>query len=240
MLLSLGPQILALDDRLLIWANQFAGRWPELDRTGAWLLSATLVKFAPIMLVLCWFWFDRNPQQAQRRARVIDAIACGLAALFVGRVLALALPFRERPLSRPELHFVSDIETTLRTWSAFPSDHAVMGFAFAAAIYRLSPRAGWWVALHAAVVICLPRFYFGLHHPSDLLAGALVGVALVTLLAHLSQRRVVTDAVLRFEQRAPGAFYAAGFLLMFELAEMFASLRSLVASAFRLVRVALG
>lgn len=235
MLTSLGWQIQAVDDRLLIWANQFMGRCPEFDRAAAWVLSTAIVKFAPIMLVLCWFWFDRSPKQRWRRARVIDAVACGFAALVVGRALAFALPFRLRPLARPELHFVSDVETTIRTWSAFPSDHAVMAFAFAASIYRLSPRAGLWVALHAAAVICLPRFYFGLHHPTDLLGGALIGLALVALLAHMPRRRWATDAVLGFEQRAPGAFYALGFLAMFELSEMFYSLRAAATLGFRLL-----
>lgn len=233
---SPGGQIQALDDRLLVWANQFMGRCPEFDRAAAWALSTSVVKFAPVMLVLCWFWFDRSPKQPRRRALVIDAVACGLAALVIGRALAFALPFRLRPLSRPELNFVSDVETTIRTWSAFPSDHAVMAIAFAASIYRLSPRAGLWVALHAAVVICLPRFYFGLHHPTDLIAGAVIGIALVALLAHLPRRRWATDAVLGFERRSPGAFYAIGFLLMFELSEMFYSLRAAATLGFRLLR----
>lgn len=230
---ELGSAIGAIDDRLLLWVNQFMTTWPVFDRSVAWLLTASILKLAPFVIVICWFWFEKSPQQTRRRHLLIEAIGAGFAALVVGRMLALMLPFRLRPLVRPDLQFVADLETGARTWSAFPSDHAVVAFAIAAAMFRLSPRVGTWMALHAAVVICLPRFYFGLHHPSDLIGGALVGFGLVWALAHFEQRRTFTTAVLRVEQRHAGAFYAFGFLLLFELAEMFDSLRALSSGLFR-------
>ena len=233
--LQVGASISALDDRLLLWVNQFMTLWPVFDRSVAWLLTASILKLAPFVLVICWFWFDRSPAQSHRRHLLVEAVFTGFLALVVGRVLALTLPFRLRPLVRPDLGFVADLETGARTWSAFPSDHAVVAFALAASMLRLSPKVGAWMMLHAAVVICLPRFYFGLHHPSDLIGGALIGFGLVFVIAHLERRRAFTAAVIRVEQRHAGAFYSAGFLLLFELAEMFDSLRALTRGVFRAV-----
>ena len=231
----IGSWIGALDDLILLWLNQFMTRWPALDRAGGWLLTASIFKLAPFVMVICWFWFDTRPQQARRRRLLVELIGAGLMALFVGRLLALLLPFRDRPLVRPDLHFLSHLESGARTWSSFPSDHAVVAFAIAASMVRISPRVGLWMGLHAALVICLPRLYFGLHHPSDIVGGALIGVGLVGVLSQLPQRRAITDFVLALERRSPAGFYALGFLLLFEFTEMFDSLRGLALGMFRVI-----
>lgn len=233
--MQVGASIAALDDRLLLWVNQFMGALPVFDRSVAWLLTASILKLVPFVLVICWFWFERSPEQSRRRHLLVEAIFTGLLALVIGRILALTLPFRLRPLVRTDLGFVADLETGARIWSAFPSDHAVVAFALAASMMRLSPKIGAWMLLHATVVICLPRFYFGLHHPSDLIGGASIGLALVFALAHIERRRELTTAVIRVEQRHAGAFYSVGFLLLFELSEMFDSLRALTSGMFRVI-----
>jgi membrane-associated phospholipid phosphatase len=59
---------------------------------------------------------------------------------------------------------------------SFPSAHAVSSFAVATAMVRVDPAmAG---ALVVALAISLGRPYLGMHYPSDVLAGAFIGVAL--------------------------------------------------------------
>ncbi len=60
--------------------------------------------------------------------------------------------------------------------NSFPSGHSCSAFAFAAALCFTLPRR--WMkiaALAMAVVMALSRLYVGVHFPSDVLAGALVG-----------------------------------------------------------------
>ena len=60
---------------------------------------------------------------------------------------------------------------------SFPSAHATSSFAAAAALGRVEPRAS--APLHAlATAIAVGRPYLGMHYPSDVLAGALIGIAL--------------------------------------------------------------
>ena len=141
MLLAVGSTIAAVDDRVLLWLSGLLSKSPLFDKTVGWLNSAPLTKFAPISMLACWLWFRNDPQQQNTRRILLEAAIAGLAALVAGRLLALALPFRERPFLRPELHFnVPDFG--LRTWSAFPSDHAVMAFALSASLFRISPLIG--------------------------------------------------------------------------------------------------
>ena len=83
------------------------------------------------------------------------------------------------------------------------------------------------------IVICLPRAYFGLHHPSDLAGGALIGVLMAFVIARLPARHAVTDPLMRIERLHPSAFYGVGFLLLFEITEMFESFHRVAVGLFR-------
>ena len=66
---------------------------------------------------------------------------------------------------------------------SFPSAHALSSFAVATAMYRVDPATAG--ALVVALAISLGRPYLGMHYPSDVLAGALLGI-LLGLLVPLS------------------------------------------------------
>jgi membrane-associated phospholipid phosphatase len=60
-------------------------------------------------------------------------------------------------------------------FSSFPSGHATTAFALAFAVAALWPRTRFVMAVYA-LVICATRLVLLAHHPSDVVAGALVGV----------------------------------------------------------------
>jgi undecaprenyl-diphosphatase len=70
---------------------------------------------------------------------------------------------------------------------SFPSGHAAGAFAFAAFVALRAPR--WAVpALAWAAIVAWSRCVLGVHYPSDVVAGALVGAAVGAAFARLSRR----------------------------------------------------
>lgn len=61
---------------------------------------------------------------------------------------------------------------------SFPSGHSANSLTCAWTIFRLAPKKYGVPALVLAVLIALSRLYVGVHYPTDVLAGAAIGVLL--------------------------------------------------------------
>ncbi|MBU9279841.1 phosphatase PAP2 family protein [Burkholderia multivorans] len=185
--------------------------------------------------VLCWLWFQPGPERERQREYVVATVAGGLVALATGRVLAHALPFRVRPIYNPDLHLhfpsAGLRAATLQNWSSFPSDHAMLWMAIATGIFIIARRIGVFALLYTIVFICVPRAYLGFHYPTDLLAGAAIGIAIAWLLTRDPIRARFAPQVLQAIRRFPAPAYTLAFLLCFELITQFDELLTLAQSA---------
>jgi undecaprenyl-diphosphatase len=226
-------------DRAVIWFfNGFVHRDPGLDQFVVEIQNNPLWKGAPLVAVLWWCWFREPEGDRPDRARVISTIAAALVGLILARFLAFTLPFRLRPLYEPGLGLQMPYgmtSTYLQHFSSFPSDHAVTFFALAAGIYPMSRLAGVAAFVHVTLGVCLPRLYLGLHYPTDLLGGAVLGVVTAWAAGAAKPRTYLARPALLWLRRAPGSFYVCLFLLSLELASMFDGARNFGRALVRLV-----
>ena len=68
---------------------------------------------------------------------------------------------------------------------SFPSGHTTNGLACAWVIFRRAPRRYGAPALALAIVIALTRLYVGVHYPTDVLGGAVIGLACAAIALRL-------------------------------------------------------
>jgi undecaprenyl-diphosphatase len=216
----------AWDLDLIYFLNGFVGRWPRFDDLVVVMSDMHLIKGGIIAALFWWAWYSKVPQA---RAKALCGLIAGIVALGAARAMAHVLPFRIRPVADPALGLYRvpglDYHQMERWWSAFPSDHAALFVALAAALWMISRPVGAFALAHTAVVILMPRVYLGLHRPSDLLAGAAVGVLASMAVATWPARHRVVETLLSWERRWPAFFYALFFVFIFELSELFTSLR---------------
>jgi len=67
---------------------------------------------------------------------------------------------------------------------SFPSNHALNNFAVAFFFLLIYPTAKWYLIIVASL-IAISRVYLGLHYPSDILGGAILGIGFGYLFAFL-------------------------------------------------------
>lgn len=72
--------------------------------------------------------------------------------------------------------------------AAFPSGHATLAFAMAAVLHRCYPRQAW-VFYLVASLIAVQRVSRGAHYPSDVVAGAGLGLVSAWLVLSVAARR---------------------------------------------------
>lgn len=229
----------AFDDPILLGLNGFLVAHERIGHFAEWLSFASLFKFGPFGLAFVWFWFAPGSDQEERRGLVIKIMIMTLVAVVTARLMALLLPFRLRPLARPELALQVPewVNQGVRSWSAFPSDHAVVSFAMATGLARLSRRTAAVLMLHAVLVILLPRVFLARHHPTDLIFGALFGALIALWVPRMPQVDRLSRGAMVLEHTRPALYYAASFFLLFEICEMFDSVRIGVGYVFKSLQV---
>lgn len=156
-----------MNDQLLLAVNAFARDTPVLHQPALIYARFGVVAFAGL-LVLGLIHARHAPSRS-----LAAAGWAGLAPLLalslnqpVGRLVHEPRPYVTHPGMLRLVSPTSDF--------SFPSDHAVMAGAVAAALLLVNRRLGT-AAVAAAALMAFARVYVGAHYPLDVFAGLMFG-----------------------------------------------------------------
>lgn len=157
--------LLALDGKCLLWIQEVIRQeW----MTPFW-------KFVTWLGDGGWFWIAVSlalfVSEKTRRAGITALIALGIGALCTNVILKNAVA-RTRPYEVVE---GLKILIAKPTDFSFPSGHSCASFAAAVVYLRTLPKKYGISAVVLAVLIAFSRLYVGVHYPTDVMAGILIG-----------------------------------------------------------------
>lgn len=156
---------------------------------GPLKFAANDLVFVIVALVALTFLMPWRERRLERRTgAVLATVAGGIALLLVqpiSNAVDRARPFVDHPHAHLLISHARD--------PGFPSDHATGAFAMAMALWFYDRAIGG-LAFVLAAIVAFARVYVGVHYPSDVVGGALIGMA-VALILQLSPLRTVIARV---------------------------------------------
>lgn len=169
-----------MDNQIILWLNSFAGKSAFLDSFGV-SMAQNLIYVVAGMAVGFWLFKDRNFK---------TNLWVSLSSVIVSRLIIvepLKILFdRQRPFEVLSLHKLIVDEGTGKS---FPSGHAAILFSIAFAFYGTK---WFWTLFALAVLSSVARIFVGVHYPSDILVGAIIGAATSLILLRLFKNRILS------------------------------------------------
>jgi undecaprenyl-diphosphatase len=170
----------------LVLDDSWIGR--SLSVLESWSVSLLAVSTFALWL------FARPGSSRKWKLACASALASSGVALLINQLIS-HLWDRTRPfVAHPSAH----VWGTRSHDASFPSDHASAAFSIAFAVFLFDRFVGS-LFLTAACVIGIGRVFIGVHYPSDVLAGCLVGLASALLVVRVL--RPLIERVVRVVER---------------------------------------
>jgi len=156
------PTLKSWDLKILVTLNAYFAKHSSFNK----ILAEYLIYFLPVILIVVWFWSKESKKLALRGLFSI-ILAWPIFSTIIGKLVNRPRPFE-----------VSGVQELLfhRPDYSFPSDHAAALFALAFSFWFSGAKKLALGVFAYALVISFFRVATGIHWPSDILAGIVIGL----------------------------------------------------------------
>lgn len=175
------------DEIVFTSINRLAGKWPVLDFLG--IFFAEYLPYILTAVLIIWLLIDYKKHLKPLAIFYLTAV---FSRFLVTEIIRYLLP-RNRPFVDYDVNLLINHSAS----SSFPSGHAAFYFALGMAIYLYNKKAGV-VFLLAVLLTSVARVYAGVHWPTDIIAGAIVGIISAYAIQYLKQHITGKDTVKDF------------------------------------------
>lgn len=134
-----------------------------------YILSAVYLPYIIAVIFIILLWREKNLKKRY------SIFLTSLLSVIISRGIATEIIryFFHRPRPFVALQFMPLLEMSPTEW-AFPSGHMAFLFAFVPAAFLLDRKWGW-ILTGLSVLVGLARIIAGVHWPTDILAGIILG-----------------------------------------------------------------
>ena len=164
------PALIQLEQYIVITLNQLA------LSSGLLLFGVRFFAVSAIFIIVGFFilsfFINWDFFRVTSKLIFIEGLLAGSLAWLFNQFIGFIYN-RERPYLALE-NIEALIGDTV-TQKSFPSDHTTVAFALAGIIYFWSPKAGI-IFLILALLIGVSRIVVGIHYPSDVFVGMILGI----------------------------------------------------------------
>ena len=175
-----------LDIKLFYLFNSLAGQSRIFDAIIVFL--AGYFQYFLVLIFVLLLYFSGYARLEKLRIFWVTTISIIVARLGITELIRFFY-HRPRPfLAFPVLKLLSNGWFYSDTEWSFPSGHSAFFFTMAAAIYLYNKKWGVWFFI-AAILMNIARIIAGVHYPSDILGGAIIGITVSCIVFYFAEKR---------------------------------------------------
>ncbi len=175
--------LMQLDGNILLWIQEHI-RTEFLDPVVVFISSLGNAGWFWLLLLAALMLFPRY------RKVGISGFAAVLIGFIITNVCIKNVVARIRPYEVIEGLEMLGVKPSD---FSFPSGHSTCSAAASLVLFFMLPKRAGVPLLALGILICLSRLYVGVHYPTDVLAGALIGAAAAAVVLFRVKNRAAPD-----------------------------------------------
>ena len=230
---------LPFDVALVFFFNKFCGSSIFLDNLLLIFLSVDALRTAILVSLVVGIWsYGKVKKDINSSKRVLFILFSIIFTLAIIEVLN-ALINSPRPIVSYSESINAPLlgEETKELWksawvrnpkhNAFPSDTIALLSTMAVGLFLWNKTIGIFAFIFVILTGVIPRLYFGLHYPSDMLCGIIISFASSIFIERIKFFNKLGEKLLKIENKFPYFFGTIGFYISYIISDKFILLRKL-------------